>query len=82
MQSSSISTAGAAGGASGAAVILLVWGLSLAHVTMPAEVAAAAMMLLTPVIHYTAVRLGVEPDPKVVAIDASTPIIPAVKVPA
>jgi hypothetical protein len=57
---SSQSMAAAAGGASGAAVVLVTWGLGLAHVTVPAEVAAAMMVLATPVLHWAAVRLGMQ----------------------
>lgn len=54
-------TAAAAGGASGAAVVLITWGLGLAHVTVPAEVAAAMMVLATPILHLIAVRIGAAP---------------------
>jgi hypothetical protein len=58
-----IATPAAAGGAAGAVVMLVTWGLSLAHVIVPAEVAAAMMVLATPLLHMLAVRLGLDaPD--------------------
>ena len=63
----------AAGGAAGAVVMLVTWGLSLAHVTVPAEVAAAMMVLATPLLHLVAVRLG---------LDASTDAPAAARAPA
>ena len=36
-----------AGGAAGAATIVLIWGLSLAHIVVPPEVASAITVLLS-----------------------------------
>ena len=52
------STAAAASGVSGAAVVILVWALSLVRVTVPAEVAASIMVCLAPVIHMIALKMG------------------------
>jgi hypothetical protein len=60
-------TAAASGGVAGAAVVIITWLLSLFHLEVPAEVAAAAMVVLTPIVHLIAVRLNVgdlsEPTP-------------------
>ena len=45
------STAAASGGVAGAAVVILVWLLGLMHVTMPADVAAAVMVVLSAALH-------------------------------
>jgi hypothetical protein len=45
-------TTAAAGGAAAALVTILVWGLSLAHVTVPGEVSAALAMLITALAGY------------------------------
>ena len=52
------STAAAASGVSGAAVVILVWALSLVRVTVPAEVAASIMVCLAPIIHMIALKMG------------------------
>lgn len=59
-----VSTAAASGGVTGAVVVLISWALSLANITVPAEVAAAAMVIVAPVVHMIAVRLGVTLDPE------------------
>lgn len=56
-----VATAAASGGVSGAAVVILAWALSLVHITVPAEVAAALMVVATPLLHLVAVRIGAEP---------------------
>ena len=53
-----VSTAAASGGVAGAAVVIIAWALSLAHIDMPAEVAAALMVLIAPLLHLIVVRFG------------------------
>ena len=67
-----IATPAAAGGAAGAAVVILTWALGLAHIVVPAEVATAMMVLGTPLLHMLAVRIGAEPADK----PAATPPTP------
>jgi len=62
-KASAVSTAAASGGVVGAVVVMIVWGLGLAHVTVPAEVAAALMVVLSPIVHLVAQRLGLSDDP-------------------
>lgn len=64
---SSVSTAAASGGVTGALVVIVAWGLSLAGVTVPAEIAAAFMVVAAPIVHLVAVRLGIPDDPPVPA---------------
>ncbi len=52
------STAAASGGVAGAGVVIICWVLSLVHITVPAEVAASAMVCLAPVIHVLALYMG------------------------
>jgi hypothetical protein len=52
-------TAATAGGLTGAALVVMVWGLSLYHITVPAEVIAAMGVLIAPLVHYIMVRLKV-----------------------
>lgn len=58
---SPVATATASGGVVGAVVMLVVWGLSLVKVTVPAEVATAMMVILTPILHTLAVKYGFDP---------------------
>jgi len=51
------SSAAAAGGMTGAAMVVMTWALSLIHVTVPAEVALAAMTLVAPLVHVAALFL-------------------------
>ena len=60
---SAVATGTASGGVSSAVAVLLIWLLSLAHVEVPAEVAAAFLAVLTPLVHLAVVRLGIEPAP-------------------
>ena len=71
-----VSTAAASGGVTGAVVVLVSWALSLANITVPAEVAAAAMVIIAPVVHLIAVRLGVTLDPEPVPAPAVVTITP------
>lgn len=64
MKNTSVSSAAASGGVTGAAVVLVTWLLSLAHIEVPAEVAASLMVILAPALHLAVVRLGVEPPEK------------------
>lgn len=57
-----IATPAAAGGAAGASVVIITWALGLMHITVPAEVAAAMMVLAAPLLHLVAVRIGAEPS--------------------
>ena len=45
-------------GYAGAAIVLLTWAASQFHLTVPPEVSAALVMLLTPVVHFAALKLG------------------------
>jgi hypothetical protein len=61
-----VSAAAASGGIAGAAVVIVTWGLGLANIVVPAEVAAAMMVIAAPIIHLIAQRLGLEvpaPEP-------------------
>lgn len=68
---SNVSAAAASGGVAGAAVVIITWGLGLANIVVPAEVAAAMMVLVAPIIHLVAVRLGLES-----AAPAPAPVAP------
>ncbi len=70
--SPTLSTSAASGGAAGAAIVLLQWGMGLFHVPLPADVAGAIMVLLTPMIHYVVARAGVS-DPSAVATPEAKP---------
>lgn len=59
---SPVATASASGGAVGAFVIILCWILSQFHIIVPSEIAAAMMVLLTPVAHFAAVKHGFDMD--------------------
>lgn len=59
MKPTSQATAAASGGVVGAIVTILIWVLSLWHVDVPAEIAAAMMVILTPCLHMFAVWIGV-----------------------
>lgn len=61
-----VATANASMGAAGAAVVIVTWALSLVHVPVPAEVAAAGMILLSPLVHFVAARIAA-PKPTVEA---------------
>lgn len=79
-RNSTVATAAASGGFSGAAVVVLTWALGLLHVNVPPEVAAAAMVLLSPIVHLIAMRVGAEaaPAPAVAApvVPTATPATP------
>lgn len=63
--SSPVATSAASGGVVGALTVLIVYVLQeFAHVTVPAEVAASLMVILTPIVHAIAVRIGAEPADK------------------
>ncbi len=73
-------TAATATGGASAALIVLVWVLGLFHVTLPADVGAAFIMLLGPAIHgiwlkYVTPPLPTEPTAMVpVTIDPPAPV--------
>ena len=56
-----LSTSAASGGVTGALGIILIWGLSLVKVDVPSDVAMAFFVVLAPLVHYAAVRIGAEP---------------------
>lgn len=58
MKTTTVSAASASGGIIGALVVIIVWVASLFNVQVPAEVAAALMVCLTPILHVLAVRFG------------------------
>ena len=60
MQKTSIGTASASTGAAGAAVVVLVWVLGLFKVQLPGDVAAAIVMILSPLVHFAAMKIGIE----------------------
>jgi hypothetical protein len=61
---SSLSTAAASGTVSMAAVVFSVWLLSLVHITVPADAAAALSTLVTAGVHYLiAARIIPVPSP-------------------
>lgn len=60
MNSNPVATSAASGGVVGALTILIVYILQeAAHITVPAEVAAALMVVLSPIVHLLAVRMGI-----------------------
>jgi hypothetical protein len=60
-QRGAVATGAASSGVAGATVVIVTWLLGLAHVQVPAEVAGAFLVVLTPVLHFAVVRLGIEP---------------------
>jgi hypothetical protein len=52
------STAAASAGVSGAAIVVISWVLSKWHIEVPGDVSAAAMVLLSPALHYLSVRFA------------------------
>ncbi len=60
-QRGAVATGAASSGVAGAAVVILTWVLGLLHVEVPAEVAAALLVVLAPLLHLSLVRLGIEP---------------------
>jgi hypothetical protein len=59
-QRGAVATGAASSGVAGAAVVILTWGLGLLHVQVPAEVAAALLVVLSPALHVAVVKLGIE----------------------
>lgn len=49
-------------GYSGAAIILITYIASLAKLQVPGEVSAALVMLLTPLVHFVAMKIGASAD--------------------
>lgn len=45
-------------GYAGAVVVLFSWALGQWHLTVPPEVSAALVMLLTPIVHLVALKIG------------------------
>jgi len=72
-RASSVSTAAASGGVTGALVVIVAWGLGLAGVVVPAEIAAAFMVVAAPIVHLVAVRLGIPDDPAPAPVPAPVP---------
>lgn len=72
-RNSTVATAAASGGFSGAAVVVLTWALGVLHVEVPPEVAAAAMVLLSPIVHLIAMRLSAEAPAAIVEKPTVTP---------
>jgi hypothetical protein len=58
----------AASGASGAVVVVVIWALSLVHVAVAGEVAAALTVILAPIVHVV--------RPKLESADHSAPPAP------
>ena len=70
-------------GYAGAVVIVVLFVLAqAAHVTVPDQVSAALVMILTPIVHVIGLRIGAtqpdEPLPPVPA-PASSPVVPPAK---
>ncbi len=64
VSSPTLSTSAASGGVAGAAVVVLTWVLGLLHVALPPDVAAALMVLATPVVHYFVTRESAPAQPE------------------
>lgn len=71
MNNHPVASGAASGGVATALVVILAWALGFAHVTVPGEVAAAAVALISPALHIAALKLGVSED-----IDATAPQSP------
>ncbi len=69
---STVSTSAASAGASGAFVVVAAWLLGLVHVQIPADVAAALIVLLTTAVHYAVALIG-KPKAEAPKADAATP---------
>ena len=52
----SVASGAASSGAAGSAVVVMVWVLSLCHVPLPSDVAAALVMLIAPAVHLLVTR--------------------------
>jgi hypothetical protein len=76
----------ASGGLAGAAIVILTWVLSLFHVTLPADVAAALIVMLSAAVHAGVLKWAIDPlTPAQAAADVITgPVAaaPAVVAPA
>jgi hypothetical protein len=59
-QRGAVATGAASSGMAGAAVVILTWALGLLHIEVPAEVAAALLVVLSPALHFAVVQLGIE----------------------
>ena len=59
-QRGAVATGAASSGMAGAAVVILTWALGLLHIQVPAEVAAALLVVISPALHFAVVRLGIE----------------------
>lgn len=75
-QNVTLSSATAAGGSAGAAVVVLDWLLPVSH-QMPPDVAAALMVLLAPTLHVVGSLVMHWLAKRGVAIDAPVPATPA-----
>lgn len=60
-QHGAIATGAASSGMAGATVVILTWALGLLHVEVPAEVAAALLVVLSPALHFAVMSLRIEP---------------------
>jgi hypothetical protein len=57
------STAAASGASAGALVVILIWLISLAHITVPAEVATAFTVLTGAAVHWIMITYGMGESP-------------------
>lgn len=64
MPMSPVAGGAASSGAAGSAVVVLVWVLSLFHIALPPDVAAALVMLLAPLVHLAVSREKDAPEEK------------------
>lgn len=55
---STFATASASSGVAGAVAVILCWFITLAHIQVPAEVAASFMVVGAPLLHLVAMRLA------------------------
>ena len=71
-----VPAAAASGGFVGALVIIVCYVISFANVQVPAEISTALMVLLTPLVHYAAVKWGIDPSLMSVSKPAAPPSQP------
>ena len=58
-----LSSGAASSGVAGAAVVILQWAMGLFHVPLPADVGAAILVILAPLIHWAITRAGLPDAP-------------------
>lgn len=61
LKPTTVSNASASGGAAGALMVVIMWGLSLVNIAVPAEVASSLTVLVTVGIHFVATKFSKEP---------------------